>query len=206
VNAAAAAAPAGHKDPQAAKIGMWLFLLSEMLLFGGLFIAYAEYRSRYGLDFHRAGQQLDWVIGTINTVILLTSSLTIAMSLTALARRRKRLALLLIAATVVLGLTFLVNKYMEWSAEIGRGIYPNSPALLARPPGEVLFYGLYFTMLGLHALHVLAGIGVLSGMAALVARGRITAEDPVKLDNAALYWHLVDVVWIFLLPLFYLAA
>jgi cytochrome c oxidase subunit 3 len=112
----------------------------------------------------------------------------------------------LVAATALLGVAFLVNKYIEWSAEIGHGIYPNSPELLARPPGEILFFGLYFTMLGLHALHVLAGIGVLSAMAVLVARGRITAQDPVKLDNAALYWHLVDVIWIFLLPLFYLAA
>jgi cytochrome c oxidase subunit 3 len=128
------------------------------------------------------------------------------MSLTALAKRRQRHALALVMATVLLGVAFLLNKYVEWSAEIHHGIYPSSPALLARPPGEILFYGLYFTMLGLHALHVLAGIGVLSVMAVLVARGRITAEDPVKLDNAALYWHLVDVIWIFLLPLFYLAA
>jgi cytochrome c oxidase subunit 3 len=202
--AGAAAVP--HKDREAAKIGMWLFLFTEMLLFGGLFIAYAEYRSRYAADFHRGGQQLDYVIGTVNTVILLTSSLTIAMSLTALAKRRQRHALALVMATVLLGVAFLLNKYVEWSAEIHHGIYPSSPALLARPPGEILFYGLYFTMLGLHALHVLAGIGVLSVMAVLVARGRITAEDPVKLDNAALYWHLVDVIWIFLLPLFYLAA
>ncbi len=201
----AAAAPE-HKDPEAAKIGMWLFLFSEMLLFGGLFIAYAEYRSRYAGDFHHGGQELDWVIGSINTVILLTSSLTVAMSLTALARRQRRRAVLLVAATVLLGVSFLVNKYLEWSAEIHRGIYPSSPTLLARPPGEILFYGLYFSMLGLHALHVMAGVGVLSFMALRVARGRITAEYPVPLDNAALYWHLVDVIWIFLLPLFYLAA
>jgi cytochrome c oxidase subunit 3 len=195
-----------HKDPEAAKIGMWLFLFSEMLLFGGLFIAYAQYRSRYAGDFHRGGQQLDWVIGSINTVILLTSSLTVAMSLTALARRQRRRAVTLVASTVLLGIAFLVNKYLEWSAEIHHGIYPSSPELLARPPGEILFYGLYFSMLGLHALHVLAGVGVLSFMALRVARGRISAEYPTPLDNAALYWHLVDVIWIFLLPLFYLAA
>jgi len=206
MSASGTAVVPAHKDPEAAKIGMWLFLFTEMLLFGGLFIAYAEYRSRYALDFHRAGQHLNWVLGTINTVILLTSSLTIAMSLTALAERRKRRTVALVAATALLGVAFLVNKYIEWSAEIGHGIYPNSPELLARPPGEILFFGLYFTMLGLHALHVLAGIGVLSVMAVLVARGRITAQDPAKLDNAALYWHLVDVIWIFLLPLFYLAA
>jgi cytochrome c oxidase subunit 3 len=206
VSTVGAAAALPHKDREAAKIGMWLFLFTEMLLFGGLFIAYAEYRSRYALDFHRGGQQLDYVIGTVNTVILLTSSLTIAMSLTALARRRQRHAFALVIATALLGLAFLLNKYVEWSAEIQHGIYPNSPVLLARPPGEILFYGLYFTMLGLHALHVLAGVGVLSVMAVLVARSRITPEYPTMLANAALYWHLVDVIWIFLLPLFYLAA
>jgi cytochrome c oxidase subunit 3 len=106
----------------------------------------------------------------------------------------------------VLGAAFLANKALEWSAKIHHGIYPSSPELLARPPGEILFFGLYFTMTGLHGLHVLAGMTVLSVMAVLVARERITAEDPVKLVNAGLYWHLVDVIWIFLLPLFYLAA
>jgi cytochrome c oxidase subunit 3 len=201
-----AGAAAAHKDPEAAKIGMWLFLFTEMLLFGGLFILYAAYRSRYAADFHRGGQELNAVIGVVNTLILLTSSLTMAMSLTALARRRRTLALLLVGATILLGLVFLTNKYFEWAAKIHHGIYPSSPELLARPHGEILFYGLYFTMTGLHGIHVLAGAGVLSVMGLLVARGRIHAEDPVKLENAGLYWHLVDVVWIFLLPLFYLAA
>jgi cytochrome c oxidase subunit 3 len=195
-----------HKDREAAKIGMWLFLFTEMLLFGGLFILYSAYRARYAGDFHRGGQQLDWVIGVVNTLILLTSSLTMATSLTALAQRQRRRAVFLLTSTIVLGAAFLANKALEWSAKIHHGIYPSSPELLARPPGEILFFGLYFTMTGLHGLHVLAGMTVLSVMAVLLARERITAEDPVKLVNAGLYWHLVDVIWIFLLPLFYLAA
>jgi len=195
-----------HKDPEAAKIGMWLFLATEMLLFGGLFILYATYRGRYTGDFHRGGQELDAVIGVTNTIILLTSSLTMAMSLTALGRGKKALALALIAITVVLGGAFLTNKFFEWSTKIHHGIYPSSPELLSRPRGEVMFFGLYFAMTGLHGLHVLAGAGVLTVMAILVARDRITAADPVLLVNAGLYWHLVDVIWIFLLPLFYLAA
>ena len=195
-----------HKDREAAKIGMWLFLFTEMLLFGGLFILYSAYRSRYPGDFHRGGQQLDYVIGVVNTLILLTSSLTMATSLTALAQRQRRRAVLLLTTTVLLGAAFLVNKSFEWSVKFHHGIYPSSPELLARPPGEILFFGLYFTMTGLHGLHVMAGIVVLSVMTILVARERITAADPVKLVNAGLYWHLVDVIWIFLLPLFYLAA
>ena len=149
---------------------------------------------------------LDAVIGVTNTIILLTSSLTMAMSLTALGRGKKALALVLIGITVLLGGGFLTNKFFEWSTKIHHGIYPNSPELLARPRGEVMFFGLYFAMTGLHGLHVLAGVGVLTVMGILVARDRITAADPVKLVNAGLYWHLVDVIWIFLLPLFYLAA
>ena len=188
------------------KLGVWLFLLTEVMLFGGLFILYAAYRTRYLPDFHRGGQELDAVIGVVNTVVLLTSSLTMAMSLTALGRRQKILALCLLGATVLLGAAFLTNKGFEWSAKIHHGIYPSSPALLARPRGEVLFFGLYFTMTGLHGLHVLAGMAVLTVMGLLVARGHIHAADSVKLSNAGLYWHLVDVIWIFLLPLFYLAA
>jgi cytochrome c oxidase subunit III len=205
---AAAHAPEAHvhKDPEGARIGMWLFLFTEMLLFGGLFILYAAYRSRYAGDFHRGGQELNWVLGVVNTLILLTSSLTMAMSLTALARGAKRLAVSLVSATALLGVGFLGNKFFEWSAKIHHGIYPNSAELLARPKGEILFYGLYYTMTGLHGLHVIIGVVVLSVMAALVARGAIDAADPIKLENAGLYWHLVDVVWIFLLPLFYLAA
>jgi cytochrome c oxidase subunit III len=106
----------------------------------------------------------------------------------------------------VLGAAFLVNKYIEWSGEIHHGLYPNSPVLRNRPPGDQIFFGLYYSMTGLHGLHVLAGISLLSVMLVLVIRKKITGDDFNKLENAGLYWHLVDVIWIFLLPLFYLAA
>jgi cytochrome c oxidase subunit 3 len=114
--------------------------------------------------------------------------------------------MLLVGVTVVLGAVFLVNKYFEWMAKFHHGLYPNGPELLKRPPGEILFFGLYFTMTGLHGLHVIAGMVVLSFMLALMARNRIRQDDYGKLENAGLYWHLVDVIWIFLLNLFYLAA
>jgi cytochrome c oxidase subunit 3 len=99
-----------------------------------------------------------------------------------------------------------VNKYFEWIAKFHHGLYPNSPDLLKRAPGEVLFFGLYFSMTGLHGVHVIAGMVLLSIMLVLLARKRIHQKDYVKIENAGLYWHLVDVIWIFLLPLFYLAA
>jgi cytochrome c oxidase subunit 3 len=185
---------------------MWLFLFTEILLFGGLFILYSAYRARYPLEFHNSGQHLNVVIGVVNTIILLTSSLTVAISITALRRRDRKLSLLSLSATIALGAAFLANKYIEWSGEIHHGLYPNSPALMQRPHGDQIFFGLYYSMTGLHGLHVLAGIVLLSVVLVFVIREKITGTDFNKLENAGLYWHLVDVIWIFLLPLFYLAA
>lgn len=195
-----------HRDYGGAKIGMWLFLFTEIILFGGLFILYSAYRSKYPHEFHDAGGELNWVMGVINTVVLLTSSLSMALSITAVQKGNRRLSMLLLAVTVTLGAVFLTVKYFEWMVKIHHGLYPNGPELLKRPPGEMLFFGLYFTMTGLHGLHVIAGMVVLSIMLVLLARGRIRQDDYIKLENAGLYWHLVDVIWIFLLPLFYLAA
>ncbi len=199
-------ADGAHKDYEGAKLGMWLFLFTEILLFGGLFILYSAYRARYPLEFHNGGQQLNAVIGVANTVILLTSSLSMAIAVSALRKGDRRICIAGIGTTIVLAIAFLANKYIEWSQEIHHGLYPNSPVLAARPHGDQIFYGLYFSMTGLHGLHVVAGILLLAIMLALVIRERITRNDFNRLENAGLYWHLVDVIWIFLLPLFYLAA
>jgi cytochrome c oxidase subunit 3 len=202
----AAAPPITHKDYEGGKLGMWLFLFTEILLFGGLFILYSAFRARYTLDFHNSGQHLNVVIGVLNTLILLTSSLSMALSIAALQKGNRRLSMLCLASTIILGALFLVDKYIEWSGEIHRGIYPNSAVLSRQPHGEQVFFGLYYSMTGLHGLHVLAGISVLSIMFVLLVRGKLSSTDFNKLENAGLYWHLVDVIWIFLLPLFYLAA
>ena len=195
-----------HKDYGSAKLGMWIFLFSEIVLFGGLFLLYSAYRAKYTADFHNGGQELNLAIAIINTVVLLTSSLTIAVSTTALQKGNRKLSLRCLALTIFFGLMFLVDKYIEWSREIGHGMYPNSPKLLSRPDGVKIFYGLYFSMTGLHGIHILAGIILLSIIFSFIRRNKITANDFTKLENAGLYWHLVDVIWIFLLPLFYIAA
>jgi cytochrome c oxidase subunit III len=195
-----------HRDYTGAKLGMWLFLFSELVLFGGLFIAYAAMRARYVPEFHHASGDLNAVLGVTNTVVLLTSSLTMALAITAIQKGNAKLSSRLLTATIVLGCVFLVDKYFEWSHEIAKGLYPNSPVLMEHPPGERLFFGLYYTMTGLHGLHVIVGVILLSVMLGLLTRGKITSDDFVKLENSGLYWHLVDVIWIFLLPLFYLAA
>jgi cytochrome c oxidase subunit 3 len=195
-----------HKDYPGAKLGMWLFLFTEILLFGGLFLLYSAYRARYPIDFHIGGQHLNTFIGVANTFILLTSSMTVAIAIAAIQRSNRKLAIVCLGITVVCGLMFLVDKYIEWMEEIRHGIYPNGPALLNLPDGQKIFYGLYYSMTGLHGLHVLAGLIALSIVLSFVIRGKITSADYTKLENVGLYWHLVDVIWIFLLPLFYLAA
>jgi len=193
-----------HRDYTGSKIGMWLFLLSEILLFGGLFILYAVYRFKNPTEFHLAAGELNRPFGTLNTLLLITSSLTMALSISSLQKGDQRLSQLFLAATIFFGLFFLGIKYFEWSGKIHHGIYPNSPDLLTRGKGEVLFFGLYYSMTGLHGLHVLVGLVILLVMFLLMKKGKVGKDHFVPLENSGLYWHLVDIVWIFLFPLFYL--
>lgn len=192
------------RDDEASKLGIWLFIFTELLLFGGLFIVYSIYRYMHPTAFHLAAQELDVTVGTINTVILLVSSMTIAMSATAIQKKDKRTTLILIGITLVLALVFLVNKYFEWSAKIGHDLYPGSPLLEELGHGDTLFYGLYFFMTGLHALHIVVGMVILIVVFVFVWKDKLTFDNFQLLENGGLYWHLVDVIWIFLFPLFYL--
>jgi len=196
--------PHQHKDAVGAKIGMWLFLFTELLLFGGLFLLYMAYRLQYTKDFIIGGQELNVVLGTVNTIILLTSSLTMALSIAAIQRGKKTLSIFFLVSTIAFALAFLVIKYFEWTAKFQHGIAPNSPELLSKPNGEIIFYGMYFSMTGLHALHVIIGAIILTFMLVFLIRNKITSKDYIKLENSGLYWHLVDLIWIFLFPLFYL--
>lgn len=198
--------PAVHRDDFGAKLGMWIFLLTEMVLFGGLFIAYSYMRYRYPADFHHAGAELNVILGVINTVVLLTSSLTVVLSLLSLQQGHGPRAQAFLGTTLALGVAFLTIKGFEWATKFQHGLYPSSLHLGRLPPGEQVFFGLYFSMTGLHGLHVVAGVLVLGWILWKVASGRVLPDRPTLLENGALYWHLVDVVWIFLLPLFYLAA
>ncbi len=194
-----------HRDDFGSKLGMWLFLVTEIVLFGGLFIAYSYMRAKYPHEFHHAGMQLNATLGVINTFVLLTSSLTMVLAIVAIQKGDVSLSKKLTATTIGLGLVFLVIKAFEWGAKFSHGLYPSSAHLGTLPPGEQVFFGLYFSMTGLHGVHVIAGMGVLAVMLLKVGK-TITPEKYVTLENGGLYWHLVDVIWIFLLPLFYLAA
>ncbi len=192
------------RDDTSAKLGMWLFILSELLLFGGMFILYSVYRYKNPADFHRASGELEVLLGTLNTIILLTSSLSVAVSISALQKGQRKWSMVLLVVTIALGLLFLANKGFEWGTKIEHGIYPNSTTLLARPKGEILFFGLYYVMTGLHGLHVLVGVCVLFVMLMLIVKDKLNQTRFTPLENSGLYWHLVDIIWIFLYPLFYL--
>lgn len=193
-----------HRDDIGAKMGMWLFLFTEVLLFGGLFLAYAYYRFQYPDQFKLAALELDTTMGTLNTIILLTSSLTMALSILALQKKNKFLSVLNLLLTMFFALGFMVNKYFEWSAKFSHGIYPGSDEMLNKDNGEILFFGLYYVMTGLHGIHIIIGLVILAFMLVFVIKDKVTFDDNVKLENSGLYWHLVDLIWIFLFPLFYL--
>lgn len=193
-----------HKDYAGAKLGMWLFLFTELLLFGGMFLLYAVYLGRYPHEFTVGGKQLNWMLGTANTVILLTSSLCAAMGVSAVQRGEQQRAMGLIGGTVMCAAGFMTIKYFEWSAKIGHGIYPGSEYLKAGSPGESIFFSLYYMTTGIHGLHVLIGGALLAWIAVKMKTGTVNNGDYVLLENGALYWHLVDLIWIFIFPLYYL--
>jgi cytochrome c oxidase subunit 3 len=198
------AAEESRIDYTGKKIGMWLFLFTELLFFGGMFLLYSVFRSQHPAEFHAAAQEENLLLGSINTAILLTSSFTIAIAIAAIRKGSKILSSYMQAATILFGICFLIIKYFEWSAKIAKGIYPNSPALLNQGKGDNLFFGLYYVMTGIHGIHVLIGIIVIAIMFVYTRRGVIDRDSFAKLENTGLYWHFVDIVWIYLFPLFYL--
>ena len=193
------------------RIGMWLFICTEILLFGGLFLLYSVYRYKHPGDFHDASMDLSRFAGTLNTLVLITSSLTAALAVHELREGRPGRARLFIGATLLFALTFLTVKGFEWGAKFEHGLYPNATHLLSLPPGQILYFGLYFTMTGLHAIHVIVGMGLFGHCLRVMPRAAdhrdvVTAKRPILVENTTLFWHLVDVIWIFLFPLFYLIS
>jgi cytochrome c oxidase subunit 3 len=181
---------------ETAKLGLWTFLATEILLFGGLFTAYIQYRLKYPDLFHTEFQKLNRYMGLLNTVILITSSLTMALAIASIRRGKQVMSRICIILTILLAFCFLGIKYLEWSEDFAHGLYP----------GTNMFFSLYFMMTGLHGLHVAAGICVLSAILVMSFRGRFSPEYATPVEITGLYWHFVDLVWIYLFPLFYLVA
>lgn len=193
-----------HRDDIGSKIGMWLFLFTELLLFVGLILVYVVFRANYSNEFHEAAGHLNVKIGVVNTLVLLTSSLTIVISLAKMQRGNSEASSDYLWITIGLGFVFLMNKFVEWFEKISHDYYPSSSLMKTLPKGESIFYSLYYSLTGLHALHVIIGMTIMAFIIKQISDDKITCDNYVKLENAALYWHLVDVIWIILLPLFYL--
>ncbi|HEY3802370.1 MAG TPA: cytochrome c oxidase subunit 3 [Kofleriaceae bacterium] len=188
-----------------ARVGMWLFLSSESLLFAGLIALFTAYRLSYPTAFHAAAEHANVVLGTINTYVLLTSSLTVALALASTERGRRRATVVWLLVSIALGATFDVLKIVEYAQHLHDGFAPGHYfTATTLPHGAVLYFTLYYLLTGLHALHVTAGIIVLAYLAVRARHGAFTPESHVVLECGALYWHLVDLVWIFLWPMLYL--
>jgi cytochrome c oxidase subunit 3 len=194
------------KQTHAARLGMWVFIGSEALLFSALFALYAAYRVAHPDAFRAAAAHTDLALGSIMTVVLLTSSYLVAMSLSRVRQLRPGAATAFLAGAIALGLLFLALKAAEYAEHFASGIYPGVWYSSAELPGggANVFFTLYYAMTGLHALHVLGGVLLLSWLAWRVHRGSFDDVYHTPLELGGMYWHFVDVIWVFLWPLFYL--
>jgi cytochrome c oxidase subunit 3 len=193
---------------QAAKLGMWLFLATEVLLFGGLFTSFALYHWAYFEEFHHASKHLNVWFGTVNTAVLLTSSLTAALAVDAAQRNNNRACSRNLLITIAFGFVFLIIKGIEYTDKYHHGYFPgtaifNSPEFTRE---YKMYFGLYYVMTGLHALHVIIGMALLFWVYLKARKNRFSERYYVPVEIGALYWHLVDLIWIYLFPLLYLVG
>lgn len=188
----------------AARLGVWLLIASEILFFGALFGLYAGLRAEVPAGFEAGAHEMATAIGTTNTFVLLTSSLTVALAYASLKLGRFKVSLALVGATVALALVFLVLKGIEYADHLRHGLGPAMPQPADKPPGMAVFITLYWMMTGLHALHVIGGLCVFAWVSRGIWAGHVSAARPHRFELVAIYWHFVDLVWIFLWPTFYL--
>ena len=197
---ATAAHEGAHMDPatarEAATLGIWTFLATEVLLFGGLFTAYVVFRMKYPQMFYEDHLKLNRVLGAVNTVVLICSSLTVALGIAAIRKGKEGLLRLYLSLTILLAAAFLGIKYVEYSEKFSHGLHP----------GTDIFFSLYFMLTGLHGIHVLAGMAVLGTVLFLAGRGKYSEHYHTPVEMSGLYWHFVDLVWIYLFPLLYLVG
>ena len=195
-----------EKQAHAARLGMWLFLATEVLLFTALFAAYGVYRFLYPEGFAQASRSIETWIGLVNTIVLVTSSFTVAMGLEAAVKGKGRRTALLFAASVGLALVFLGFKAVEYTHHFQEGQLPGRYYTFegVQAPGAPIYFSLYFLITGLHGVHVVIGMTALAIVGVLAWRGKFNPEYHTPVELAGLYWHLVDLIWIFVFPLIYL--
>ncbi len=195
-----------EQQRHASSLGMWVFLVTEIMFFGGLFCGYTVYRWLYPGAFAAASHELDLELGAVNTGVLIGSSLTMALAVYSAQLGRRKAVIVLLIATMLLGSAFLGIKYLEYHHKWVDHLVPGPSFQFAGPYAREaqIFFSFYFVMTGMHALHMVIGIGLLAALVVLSLRGRFSAEYYTPVDVIGLYWHFVDIVWIFLFPLLYL--
>ena len=189
---------------EASTLGMWVFLVTEIMFFGGLFMAYLLYRYWYPEAWAAGSNHLNVVMGGLNTAVLICSSLTMALAVRSAQVGSRNGQIVNLILTILLGATFLVVKYFEYAQKFEHHLVPGPNFDPALPRPEQLFFSLYFVMTGIHALHMVIGIGIMLVMLAWAIKGRFSAAYYAPIEVSGLYWHFVDIVWIFLFPLLYL--
>lgn len=195
-----------EQQHDASTLGMWLFLVQEVMFFGGLFLAYVVYRTAFPEAFHAGSHELDITLGAFNTIVLLTSSLTMALSVHAAQVSKRGMLIVNLLLTLFLGLVFLGVKVIEYAAKFEHHLVPGPHFAFHGPDATnaQLFFSLYFAMTGLHALHMVIGAGLLLVLIARATQGMFNKNYYTPVEMVGLYWHFVDLVWIFLFPLLYL--
>lgn len=194
---------------ESSKLGLWLFLATEVLLFGGLFVAYILFRALYPQMFAEAHHHLNKVMGAVNTVVLICSSLSMAMAVHYVQNNESKKGIKLLVFTFLCGLAFMVVKYFEYKAKFEHHLFPadaNFSMTDLTHGNPKIFFSLYFLMTGLHGFHVLAGMSLIAWMIIRVRRSEFSSEYYTPVELTGLYWHLVDLIWIYLFPLLYLIA
>ncbi len=193
---------------EASKQGMWVFMVTEVLMFGGLFVAYGIFRGLYPDMFQEAHKQLDVTMGAVNTVVLILSSISMAYSVSATQRGKKDQAILALVITFLFAGAFLVIKYFEYSHKFHHGLLPG--AYFTSPdvhhPKAALFFSIYFMMTGLHGIHILIGMGLIAWLIKRTASREFSPQFYTPVELVGFYWHFVDLVWIYLFPLLYLVG
>ena len=197
-----------EQQREAVTLGMWAFLVQEIMFFGGLFLGYAVYRAMYPQAWAEASHHLDVLLGGVNTVILIGSSLTMALAVHAAHEGKRGWAILQMLFTMALGLAFLGIKVVEYSAKFAHHLVPGPHFHFegAQAQPAQIFYSFYFAMTGMHALHMIIGVAVLVWLIASSAKAVLHPSHASRVEMFGLYWHFVDIVWIFLFPLLYLVS
>jgi cytochrome c oxidase subunit 3 len=194
---------------QTAKLGTWVFLVTEILMFGGLFVGYIIFHEKFPAMFHAGSTFLNWRLGALNTVVLLVSSATMALSIYSAQKNNKAQALLNLYLTLACGFIFLCVKYFEYTHKFHEGLYPGGFFRYDGPEAEqfhnlAMYFSFYFVMTGLHASHVIAGMSLITWCIIRTHRGEFGPSYYTPLECTGLFWHLVDLIWIYLFPLLYL--